>query len=152
IFRIGNHLFMYCTVPDDFDPQENFQGYTQRAPRAREWNDLMMTFQQKVPEAGPNDWWAPAKLVFDSEWFEGRALGCVLSDRWFGGLACPELVEGGSAPPAQRAGIRPCRATHLIYRWNISMAGLRPAGAQHPSTSSGQARRPYQSDRLRLTT
>ena len=69
IFRIGNHLFMYCTVPDDFDPQENFQGYTQRAPRAREWNDLMMTFQQKVPEAGPNDWWAPAKLVFDSEWF-----------------------------------------------------------------------------------
>ena len=42
---------------------------TKRAPRAKEWNDLMMTFQQKVPEAGPNDWWAPAKLVFDSEWF-----------------------------------------------------------------------------------
>lgn len=69
IFRSGNHLFMYCTAPDDFDPRRDFQSYT-ASPRAAEWNDLMMTFQQKVPEAGAEDWWAPMSLAFDSEWFD----------------------------------------------------------------------------------
>lgn len=69
IFRVGNHLFMYYTAPDDFDPQRDFQGYTNRSPKAEKWNDLMSTYQQKVPEAGPNDWWTPAILAFDSEWF-----------------------------------------------------------------------------------
>lgn len=69
IFRIGNHLFMYCIAPDDFDPSRDFQNYTS-TKRAEEWNDLMMTYQQKVPEAGPDDWWTPMSLAFDSEWFE----------------------------------------------------------------------------------
>lgn len=69
IFRVGNHLFMYYSAPDDFDPARDFQSYTERAPKAKEWNDLMSTFQQKVPEAGPDDWWTPGKLVFDSNWF-----------------------------------------------------------------------------------
>lgn len=69
IFRIGNHLFMYCTAPDDFDPQRDFQSYT-ASEGAQRWNDLMMTFQQKVPEAKPEDWWAPMTLAFDSRWFE----------------------------------------------------------------------------------
>ena len=69
IFRSGNHLFMYCTAPDDFDPGRDFQSYT-ASPRAKEWNDLMMTYQQKVPEAGTDDWWAPMSLAFDSEWFD----------------------------------------------------------------------------------
>ena len=30
----------------------------------------MSNFQAKVPEAEIGDWWAPMKLVFDSEWFE----------------------------------------------------------------------------------
>ena len=65
----GNHLFMCCTAPDDFDPRRDFQSYTS-TKRAEEWNDLMMTYQQKVPEAGPDDWWAPMSLAFDSKWFE----------------------------------------------------------------------------------
>ena len=69
IFRSGNHLFMYCTAPDDFDPKRDFQAYTSTT-RAKDWNDLMMTFQQKVPEADADDWWAPMSLAFDSEWFE----------------------------------------------------------------------------------
>jgi hypothetical protein len=28
----------------------------------------MSTFQAKVPEAGPNDWWAPMEKVFDLDW------------------------------------------------------------------------------------
>lgn len=69
IFRVGNHLFMYYTAPDDFEPARDFQRYTERAPRAAEWNALMATFQKKVPEAGPDDWWTPGKRVFDTQWF-----------------------------------------------------------------------------------
>ena len=68
IFRSGNHLFMYCTVPDEFDPRRDFQGYAE-SKRAEEWNDLMSTFQQKVPEATETDWWCPMSLAFDSQWF-----------------------------------------------------------------------------------
>ncbi len=67
IFRSGNHLFMYCTVPDDFDPRKDFQSYTS-SKRAEEWNDLMSTYQQKVPQASEDDWWYPMSLAFDSEW------------------------------------------------------------------------------------
>ncbi len=34
-------------------------------PRASEWDELMRKFQQKVKEAGPNDWWMPLREVFD---------------------------------------------------------------------------------------
>jgi L-rhamnose mutarotase len=67
IFRSGNHLFMYCTVPDDFDARRDFQSYT-ASKRAEEWNDLMSTYQQKVPQAAEDDWWSPMNLAFDSEW------------------------------------------------------------------------------------
>ena len=69
IFRVGNHLFMYYTAPDDFEPRRDFQRYTLEAPRAAQWNELMATLQQKVPEAGPDDWWTPARRVFDLAWF-----------------------------------------------------------------------------------
>ena len=67
IFLVGNHLFMYYEAPDDFVPERDFQAYT-KAARAQEWDDLMRTFQQKASEAGPDDWWAPAELVFDLDW------------------------------------------------------------------------------------
>lgn len=69
IFRVGNRLFMYCLAPDDFDPRKDFQSYT-ASEKAKVWNDLMMTFQQKVPQAQPDDWWTPMTLAFDSQWFE----------------------------------------------------------------------------------
>ena len=65
----GTEIQTFVYKPDDFDPATDFQGYTEQAPKANEWNDLMMTYQQKVKEAGPEDWWTPGKLVFDSEWF-----------------------------------------------------------------------------------
>ena len=68
IFRSGNHLFMYCTVPDEFDPRRDFQSYTD-SKRAEEWNDLMSTFQQKVSEATESDCCCPMSLAFDSQWF-----------------------------------------------------------------------------------
>jgi len=65
IFLLGTHLFMYYEAPDDFDPQRDFQAYTKLTPRANEWDEFMRTFQQKVAEAGPNDWWTPLRQVFD---------------------------------------------------------------------------------------
>jgi L-rhamnose mutarotase len=68
IYLTGNHLFMYFESVNDFDPERDFQSYTQKNPRANEWNDLMSAFQQKVPEASESDWWAPAELVYDLDW------------------------------------------------------------------------------------
>ena len=68
IFLIGPHLFMYYTAPDAFDPERDFQAYTSTSARAEEWNDLMSTFQAKVPEAEKNQWWAPMEKVFDLNW------------------------------------------------------------------------------------
>ena len=65
IFLLGTHLFMYYEASDDFVPERDFARYTEVAPRANEWNDLMMTFQEKAAEAGPDDWWTPMELVFD---------------------------------------------------------------------------------------
>ena len=51
IFRIGNHLFMYCTAPDDFDPSRDFQSYTS-SKRAEEWNDLIDDLSAKGSGSG----------------------------------------------------------------------------------------------------
>ena len=69
IFRSANHLFMYCQAKDEFNPETDFQKYTETNPKADEWNTLMSSFQQKVPESKPEMWWSPIRLVFDSQWF-----------------------------------------------------------------------------------
>ncbi|MEQ8965862.1 MAG: amidohydrolase family protein [Azospirillaceae bacterium] len=65
IWRVGNRLFMLLQVDDDFDWDRDFARYMRETDRAREWDDLMRTFQSKVPAAGPDDWWAPMDLVYD---------------------------------------------------------------------------------------
>lgn len=69
IFRSGNHLFMYLTMPDDFDLERDFQGYEGTA-RNKEWDDIMSSYMQKVPEASDDELWHLATLAFDSDWFE----------------------------------------------------------------------------------
>lgn len=71
IFLLGSHLFMYYEAPDDFVPQRDFQQYTSNA-QSKEWDQLMRTFQRKVPEAKPEDWWANMELVYDLEWPAGQ--------------------------------------------------------------------------------
>lgn len=67
IFRTGNRLFMIYDAPDGFEPARDFATYTQVA-RAREWDELMKTFQQPVPGAVEGVWWTPMELVFDLDW------------------------------------------------------------------------------------
>eukprot|EP00271_Cylindrocystis_brebissonii_P016719 TRINITY_DN4102_c0_g1_i1.p2 TRINITY_DN4102_c0_g1~~TRINITY_DN4102_c0_g1_i1.p2 ORF type:complete len:124 (-),score=16.78 TRINITY_DN4102_c0_g1_i1:432-803(-) len=66
IFIHGNRLFMYAEAGDDFDPAKDYQKYTESA-KAREWDELMRNYQQKVPAASesPDEWWSPMTLCFD---------------------------------------------------------------------------------------
>ena len=35
---------------------------------AKEWDALMRQFQEPVPGASPDDWWAAMEEVFDIDW------------------------------------------------------------------------------------
>ena len=66
IFLHSNRLFMYCEVPDGFEPAHDYQAYARDA-RCREWDETMRRFQQQVPRADPSSWWTPMEEVFDLE-------------------------------------------------------------------------------------
>ena len=64
IYLHGSSLFMYMEAEDDFVPERDFSKYMETG-RAREWDELMRTFQQPVPGASPGDWWSEMDEVFD---------------------------------------------------------------------------------------
>ncbi len=68
IWRTGPRLFMIYEAPDGFDPTRDYQSYAED-PRCRAWDDLMRSYQQRIPTADPGDggWWTPMDLVFDLE-------------------------------------------------------------------------------------
>ena len=63
IYRYGRHLFMFMEVPDDFDLDRDMPKYMEH-PRAREWDELMRTFQESVPGAPTGSTWVPMKEVY----------------------------------------------------------------------------------------
>lgn len=65
IYRLGRRLFMFMQTEDDFDPEVDLPRYLTLHPRCQEWEDMMGTFQEKVPEAQPNEKWAMMKKVFE---------------------------------------------------------------------------------------
>ena len=65
IFLIGRKLFMYMETIDEFKPQRDFARYLEHHARCREWDELMQTFQEKIPEAGPDEWWALMEPVYE---------------------------------------------------------------------------------------
>ncbi|MEM9673391.1 MAG: L-rhamnose mutarotase [Bacteroidota bacterium] len=65
IYRLGRRLFMFMLTEDDFDPDVDFPRYLTLHPRCQEWEDLMGTFQEKVPEAQPDEKWVQMKKVFE---------------------------------------------------------------------------------------
>jgi L-rhamnose mutarotase len=68
IWLVGTRLFMWFEAPDDFDPRRDFQTYAEN-PRCLQWDAWMRSFQRKLAEAGPDDWWTPMEEVFDLERF-----------------------------------------------------------------------------------
>ena len=65
IFLLGTRMFMYMTTTDECDPDVDFPRYVKENPKAAEWDELMRTFQQKVPEAREGEWWGRMEMVFD---------------------------------------------------------------------------------------
>ena len=65
IYLLGRRMFMHMTTTDDFDPARDFARYVEQNPRAAEWDELMRTFQECVPEAQEGEWWASMECVFD---------------------------------------------------------------------------------------
>jgi L-rhamnose mutarotase len=66
IYRFGRQLFMFMEVPDDFDLERDMPQYMQD-PRAREWDELMRTFQETVPGAPEGSKWVDMKEVYAME-------------------------------------------------------------------------------------
>ena len=64
IWKLGHQLFMFMETTDEFEPDRDFARYEAANPRNREWQDLMASMQEPVPDAQPNEWWAEMKLVF----------------------------------------------------------------------------------------
>ena len=56
---------MAIETVDDFDPAHDFPRHLEMHPRCREWDVLMRNFQERVPEAKPDEWWATMEQVFE---------------------------------------------------------------------------------------
>lgn len=64
IWMIGHRLFMVMDTTDAFDPETSMAKYLQLDPRNNEWENLMASFQERVPEARPGEHWADLEQVF----------------------------------------------------------------------------------------
>jgi len=67
IFLLGRRLFMYMEAVDGFDPARAFPRLNDDL-RYREWDALMRSMQERVPEAREGEWWAQMEEVFDLNW------------------------------------------------------------------------------------
>ena len=67
IFLLGRRLFMYMEAVPTFDPSRDLAGLDSN-PRYREWDELMRSMQEPVPEAAGESWWAPMEEVFNLNW------------------------------------------------------------------------------------
>ena len=64
IFLHGNRMFMFAQAREGFDPKTDYQAFTEN-PKAREWDELMRNYQQRVPGASEDEWWSPMRCVFE---------------------------------------------------------------------------------------
>jgi L-rhamnose mutarotase len=64
IWILGRRLFMFLETEDNFDPARDFPRYETGHPRIKEWQDLMASMQERVPEAKPDEWWAEMDLAY----------------------------------------------------------------------------------------
>ena len=67
IYLLGNRMVMVLDTEDFYDP-DALSAYTEK-PRAKEWDELMKTFQQPLKWAKPGEYWLQMELVFDMDQF-----------------------------------------------------------------------------------
>jgi L-rhamnose mutarotase len=73
IFVTGRRMFMHFRAPDDFDPVRDFARLADD-PEYQRWDELMRTFQERVPEASAGEWWHVMEEVFDLDWPQHQAV------------------------------------------------------------------------------
>jgi L-rhamnose mutarotase len=66
IYRFGRTLFMFMETADDFDMERDMPKYMEH-PKAREWDTLMRTFQEPVPDAPAGSTWVQMKEIYTQE-------------------------------------------------------------------------------------
>jgi L-rhamnose mutarotase len=64
IYLLGRRMFMLMEAADTFEPARDFKQLEDN-PRYREWQELMNTFQERVPEAKAGEHWAAMEKVFE---------------------------------------------------------------------------------------
>ncbi len=67
IWILGRRLFMFMETEDGFDPARDFARYEASDPKIRQWQALMASMQEPVPEAQPGALWAQMQLAYALE-------------------------------------------------------------------------------------
>ena len=67
IWLLGRRLFMLMETVDEFDPDRDFARSMAGDPRITEWQSLMESMQEPVPEARAGEWWADMEPVYALE-------------------------------------------------------------------------------------
>jgi L-rhamnose mutarotase len=70
IYLLGRRLVMVVET-DGPDVRGCFAAHAASHPRVVEWEALMRSLQQQVPDAPPGDWWAQMEPVFSLALAEG---------------------------------------------------------------------------------
>jgi len=60
----GRRLVMIVDLDDGLDFRRVFTTHLASSPRVAEWEQLMKSLQQPVPDAAPGEWWALMESVF----------------------------------------------------------------------------------------
>ena len=66
IYLLGTRMFMIMEVNDRFSFQEKATADLIN-PKVQEWEQLMWTFQQALPQAKPGEKWLPMERIFKLE-------------------------------------------------------------------------------------
>ena len=61
----GRRMFIYMQTGDGFNPDRDSLRYLEHHLRCKQWENLMNTLQEKIPEAKENEWWARMEQVYD---------------------------------------------------------------------------------------
>lgn len=64
IHLLGRRLVMIVEMRDGLDYRAAFRSHAASSPRVAEWEHLMKSLQEPVPEAAPGEWWAVMEPVF----------------------------------------------------------------------------------------
>ncbi len=64
IHLVGRRLVMVVEMRDGLDYRTAFGAHATSSPRVIEWEQLMKSLQEPVPDAKPGEWWAVMEPVF----------------------------------------------------------------------------------------